>query len=156
MIALQASAAQRGIAEIAAAAALRGLAVSIAVVDSSGYLVAALRMDGAGFLTPQIAEAKAFTAAAWKQPTAIVAERARSVPETFQAFIDIGRTKVVPGLGGQPISLRTTTIGAIGVSGASAEQDEELAILGVKAMLSAVAARHPQPDLDIPEHNNDQ
>jgi uncharacterized protein GlcG (DUF336 family) len=89
-------------------------------------------MDGAGFLTPQIAEAKAFTAAAWGKPTSAVAERARQIPETFQAFIDIGRTKVVPGLGGRPLQIQGKTVGAIGVSGASADEDELLAALGLR------------------------
>lgn len=83
-------------------------------------------MDSANFLTPQIAEAKAFTAAAWRQRTSIVAERAKIAPETFQAFINMGRTKVVPGKGGIPITLQKNIIGAIGVSGASADEDEEL------------------------------
>ena len=134
---MEARAAQACVAAVIEAAALQSLSVSIAVVDAAGYLVAALRMDGAGFLTPGIAEAKAFTAAAWGLPTATVAERARQVPETFQAFIDIGRTKIVPGLGGLPLLVGDQVLGAIGVSGASAEQDDALAAIGANMFLSS-------------------
>lgn len=118
--------AQDVVVAVAAAASRRALSVSIAIVDASGYLVSALRMDGAGFLTPQIAEAKAFTAAAWGKPTSTVAERARAAPETFQAFINLGRTQVVPGKGGVPLKRHDRVVGAVGVSGASADEDDEL------------------------------
>jgi glc operon protein GlcG len=125
-------AAQECVAAVVETAAAHNLAVSVAIVDGAGYLITLVRMDGAGFLTPQIAEAKAFTAAAWGKPTSVVAERARQIPETFQAFIGIGRTKVVPGLGGRPLQIQGKTVGAIGVSGASADEDELLAALGLR------------------------
>jgi glc operon protein GlcG len=109
-----------------------GKAFSIAVVDQAGYLMALLRMDGAGFLTPQIAEAKAFSAAAWQKPTAFIAERARAKPETFQAFINIGRTQLVPGEGGMPLWLDDEVVGAVGVSGGTSEEDELLCAVGVR------------------------
>lgn len=139
---IKAGEAQDVVAAVVAAASRRNLAVSVAVVDAAGYLVCALRMDGAGFLTPQIAEAKAFTAAAWGKPTATVAERARAAPETFQAFINLGRTQVVPGKGGVPLWRRAALIGAIGVSGATADEDDELCN---DALAAFEAARAPSP-----------
>ena len=152
------NAARDTIAAIVEAALARNLSISVAVVDGSGYLVAALRMDGAGFLTPQIAEAKAFTAAAWGQPTAVVAERARNAPETFQAFIAIGRTKVVPGKGGLPLRVEGRIAGAIGVSGASADQDEELAAIGLDALSACLSSAEAPTDDDAsyrgPRHDS--
>ena len=107
--------------------------ISVAVVDSSGYLVALTRMDGAGFLTPQIAEAKAFSAAAWGVPTTKIAERARARMETFQAFTNIGRTKLIPGQGGRPVTNGSSVIGALGVSGASGDEDEAMCAYALDA-----------------------
>src|SRR5262249_7860260 len=104
----------------------KGKAFSIAVVDEAGYLLGLLRMEGAGFLTPQIAEAKAFTAAAWGKPGGMIAERARAKPELYQLFTDIGRTKLVPGLGSAPVMSGTRIVGALGVSGGSGDEDEAI------------------------------
>ena len=103
-----------------------GRVVSVAVVDPAGYLIALKRMEGSGFLTPQIAEAKGFSAAAWGTPTLVIAERARARPETFQAFTNIGRTKLIPGHGGYPIKRGDVLVAGFGVSGGSGEEDEAI------------------------------
>ncbi len=111
--------------------------IAAAIVDPSGYLLSLRRMSGAGFLTPQIAEAKAFSAAAWGTSTAVIAEKARAKPETFQAFTHIGRTKLIPGQGGVLIKRGETTIGALGISGGSGPQDDSIC----ETVLAAFAAR---------------
>ncbi|SDT23688.1 GlcG/HbpS family heme-binding protein [Bradyrhizobium canariense] len=111
-------------------------AISAAVVDTSGYLVGLRRMNGAGFLTPQIAEAKAFSVAAWKVSTLDIAERARARPETFSAFVHIGRTKLVPGHGGHPIEKAGRVIGALGISGGTGEEDEVICLAAINARAS--------------------
>ncbi len=134
---LETSVAVKIIAAIDNRAKELGKSFSVAVVDASGYLIALRRMDGAGFLTPQIAEAKAFSAAAWGKPTVVIAERARAKPETFQAFINIGRTQLVPGQGGRPLEMGGLMVGAIGVSGGSGEEDEEMCAVGCAAFNQA-------------------
>ena len=61
---LTASDAQTMMAACKAAAQANGWIVSIAIVDEGGYLMLFDRMDGVGLLTPQVAIAKARTAAA--------------------------------------------------------------------------------------------
>jgi uncharacterized protein GlcG (DUF336 family) len=100
--------------------------ITAAVVDPSGYLVALRRMDKAGFLTPQIAEAKAFSAAAWGTPISTIAERARAKPETFQAFAGVGRTRLIPGQGGAPVRRAGEIVGALGISGGSGAEDDDI------------------------------
>ncbi|MBM3596619.1 MAG: heme-binding protein [Alphaproteobacteria bacterium] len=117
----------RAIIDAATAEARRmGKSISVAVVDAGGYMLGLLRMEGCGFLSPQIAEAKAFSAAAMRRSIADIAERARQRPETWNAFTNIGRTKLIPGLGGLPIRVNDEVVGAVGVSGATAEEDEAI------------------------------
>ncbi len=98
--------------------------VSLAVVDAFGQLVQLDRMDGAALMTPDIAEAKAVTAANFKRPTGALAQ----LPEaTRQTIASIVAFKLVPLAGGVPIFEDGELKGAIGVSGATAEQDEEVA-----------------------------
>ena len=111
-----------------------GRAVTIAVVDGSGYLLNLLRMDGAGFLSPQIAEAKAFSAAAMGRPIADLAQRAKAKPETWNAFAGVGRTQLIPGQGGLPVLAGKEVVGAVGISGGSGEEDEAICKAAVDAI----------------------
>lgn len=125
----------RTLLDAAAAEARRiGKAMSLAVVDDSGYLVGLVRMDGARFMSSQIAEAKAFSAAAWNLSTATIGDRFRAKPEPFQAFMHIGRCKLVPGPGGLPIQLGGQLIGGIGASGGTGEEDEQCCAAALRAL----------------------
>lgn len=100
----------------------RGLRVSIAVTDRSGGLVGFLRMDGAPLVTIEVAIGKARSAAYLQAPTKL-----------FEDFINAGLPSMTttPGIlplqGGVPILYNNEIIGAVGVSGASGEVDNELA-----------------------------
>jgi glc operon protein GlcG len=117
---------------IAAAAAEAGkLRVGgvIAVVDDGGNLMALERLDGTFAAGAGISIGKARTAAIFKRPT-----------KTFEDIIKNGRTAMLalhdftPLQGGVPIMLDGEVVGAIGVSGAaSAQQDEEIALVGAAA-----------------------
>jgi len=52
-----------------------GVEAAIVVVDEAGHLAAALRMDNALWVTPEIAQAKAVTASAFRATTAELEER---------------------------------------------------------------------------------
>lgn len=108
--------------------------ICVAVVDGSGYLLSLVRMDGAGFLTPQLAEAKAFSAAAMGRPISDLVARARAKPETWQAFAGVGRTQLIPGQGGMPIMAGSEVVGAIGISGGSGEEDDAICKIAVEAV----------------------
>ncbi|MEW6248267.1 MAG: heme-binding protein [Nitrospirota bacterium] len=109
---------------------------SIAVVDEGGNLLALERLDQTFAASANIAIGKARTAALFKKPT-----------KMFEDAIKSGRTSMVtlggdlqnftPLQGGVPLEWEGKVVGAVGVSGAaSAQQDEELAIIGAKSLES--------------------
>src|SRR5215470_4867875 len=102
----------------------------IAVVDDGGNLMALSRVDGTFAAGANISIGKARTAALFQKPT-----------RAFEEIIAKGRTAMValndftPLQGGVPITIDGQIVGAVGVSGAaSAQQDEELALAGAKAL----------------------
>ena len=102
----------------------------IAVVDDGGNLMAVERIDGTFAAGAMISIGKARTAVMFKKPTKV-----------FEDIIRNGRTPMValhdftPLQGGVPITVDGQIVGGVGVSGAaSAQQDEELAIAGAKAL----------------------
>ena len=108
-----------------------GVQVSLVIVDEFGQLVQLDRMDGAGLMTPDIAEAKAVTALNFKRPTSQVS---KLDAETLKSIGAVVHFKVMALPGGVPIYDGPNLKGAIGVSGADARQDEEIAnyALGAK------------------------
>jgi uncharacterized protein GlcG (DUF336 family) len=110
----------RGIAKAKAT----GLKLSFAVIDEYGQLVQLDRMDGATLMSPDVAEAKAVTALNFKRPTSQVAQLDR---ETLRSIGEVVHFKIVALPGGVPIFEGTELKGAIGVSGATSQQDEEVA-----------------------------
>jgi len=110
----------RGIAK----AQSMGLKLSFAVIDEFGQLVQMDRMDGASLMGPDIAEAKALTALNFRRPTSEVAKVDR---EVLKALAKAVHFPVVPVAGGVPIFEGDELKGAIGVSGAASQQDEEIA-----------------------------
>src|SRR3989441_1851231 len=128
-------------AAVAEAKRLNARGGVIAVVDDGGNLMALERLDNTFAAGANISIGKARTSAIFKRPTKV-----------FEAIIKNGRTSMValndftPLQGGVPIEFQGTVIGAVGVSGAaSAQQDEELAIVGANALkaMSAMAASMP-------------
>jgi len=110
----------RGIAQ----AEKMGFKLSFAVIDEFGQLVQMDRMDGASLMGPDIAEAKALTALNFKRPTSEVAKIDK---EVLKALSEAVHFKVVPVAGGMPIFEGDELKGAIGVSGATSQQDEDIA-----------------------------
>jgi glc operon protein GlcG len=106
-----------------AVAAELGVPMTIAVVDAGGHLVALERMDGASYVTAEIAWGKAWTAAAWGAPSATLAERIGGDP-AFSAAISVATGgRFTPRQGALPLPEG----GAVGVSGGSSQQDEDVA-----------------------------
>ena len=102
--------------------------VSIAVVDNGGFLVQLERLDGAVGQSALIATCKAQTAAATRTPTKALEEIVKTRPATV-AFP--GRVAVQ---GGLPIMYQGECVGAVGVSGAKSNEDEQVAAAGLKAI----------------------
>jgi glc operon protein GlcG len=102
----------------------------IAVVDDGGNLIAVARMDGTFAAGANVSIGKARTAALFKKPTKFFEDVVRNGRVSMVALNDF-----TPLQGGVPVTIGGKIVGAVGVSGASsAQQDEELAIAGAKAV----------------------
>ncbi len=103
--------------------------VSIAVVDPAGDLLGFLKLDGAATGTVQIAQGKARTSARFGRPSKVYADR---ITENQLNFLSVDG--VVALQGGLPIIVDGRVIGAVGVSGVTSQQDEEVAAAGIAAI----------------------
>jgi glc operon protein GlcG len=102
------------------------LRVSVAVLNALGELVQLDRMDGAPPLTSDVAEAKARTALNLQKSTGEAAREFAQNPGRLDMLEKVARFSLVPLPGGFPILRDGIVVGAIGVSGADAK-DEEIA-----------------------------
>ena len=109
-----------------------GVRVNVAVVDAGGLLAGFARMAGAPLHSIDIAIDKAYTAAGFGFSTAQWAGILRG-DEALRLGMPERPRNVVFG-GGLPIREGGALIGGIGVSGGSAEQDEECARAGLAAL----------------------
>jgi uncharacterized protein GlcG (DUF336 family) len=112
--------------------AAQGCPIVAAVVDSTGTLVAFLRAAGAPFPSSQIAQDKAYTAAAFRMPSHHVHGLVSGNPALREGFI--GRDRIAMFGGGLPVRIGGVMIGAVGVSGGSEEFDLACARVGLQAI----------------------
>jgi len=109
-----------------------GIRINAAVTDGSGVLAAFLRMPGAFLQSVDIAIDKAYTAAGFGFATAQWAGILKD-NEALRLGMPARPRNVVFG-GGLPIREGGALIGGIGVSGGSAEQDDECARAALVAL----------------------
>lgn len=107
-----------------------GVMMNVAVVDEGNNLTAFIRMDGAWIGSINIAQNKAYTARAFDMETKLLGTFAQSGDPLFgiHASNDL---KIIIFAGGIPLVRGGRVVGAIGVSGGSVEQDQEVAEAGV-------------------------
>jgi len=105
-----------------------GVAVCIAVSDAAGHLIAYVRMDGAPLLSGQIAQDKAYTVSAFGLATHEWFDLIKGELSLLHGIIKTDRLIVFGG--GVPIRVDDELVGAVGVSGGSAEQDRQIAEAG--------------------------
>jgi uncharacterized protein GlcG (DUF336 family) len=130
---IDAGAAHRAVGAAVKAAEQLGVKVNVAVVDSAGVLAAFLRMPGAALHSVDIAIDKAYTAASFGLATSQWNPVLKNHSEAVREGIVL-RPRFVAFGGGLPLIYERERIGAIGVSGASEEQDEAVARAGVDAL----------------------
>lgn len=112
-----------------------GLRITVAVVDAGGLLKALDRMDGAPPLSAQIAEAKAQGAAVWHRDGHVLADVQAEREAFVSAVSEMTRLPLIPAAGSLCIhDGNGNVIGAVGVSGASSEEDRECAQKGLDAL----------------------
>jgi glc operon protein GlcG len=108
--------------------------VVIAVVDDGGHPILVARLDGAQWSSIQTAIEKARAATAWKRPTRLLEE---SINNGRTAFLSIAQGTALL-QGGVPIEIDGVVLGAIGVSGVKASDDEIVATAGMEALKAAL------------------
>jgi glc operon protein GlcG len=111
-----------------------GWRVVIAVVDDGGHPILVTRLDGAQISSIDTAVNKARAAVAWKRPTRMLEE---SVNNGRFAFLSIHQGMALL-QGGVPVEIESQVLGAVGVSGVKASDDEVIATAGVEALKAAL------------------
>ncbi|MBX3595054.1 heme-binding protein [Sphingomonas sp.] len=116
------------------AARLKLNPVTVAVLDSGGHLVGLRRQDGSANLRPQIAIGKASGALALGVSSRRIGEMAAERPSFIASVAGLAADGIVPAAGGVVVEdAAGTTIGAIGVTGDTSDNDEACAHAGIAA-----------------------
>ncbi|MCI0389541.1 MAG: heme-binding protein [Acidobacteria bacterium] len=122
------------IAEAAEAEAKkRGSTVVIVVVDDGGYPLVLHRLDDTQVASVEVGIGKARTAAIFRRPSKVFEEQVRN--GRVAALALPGAT---PLQGGVPIIYEGKVIGAIGVSGNTPQEDEDIAVAGAAVAEAAI------------------
>jgi glc operon protein GlcG len=123
------------------------LKVNIAVVDDGGHPIAFARMDGARPGSSYTAQTKAASAATFRNPTGPVPSgpppAGALAPDpllnlSLQNAALAGGGKFTSLFGGVPVVIDSEVIAAVGVGGATGEQDAQIARAGIDALLKAL------------------
>jgi glc operon protein GlcG len=128
------AAAQRIADAAEAEAARRGSTVVIVVVDDGGYPIVLRRLDNTQVASVEVGIGKARTAAIFRRPSKVFEEQVKN--GRVAALALPGAT---PLQGGIPIEFEGKVIGAIGVSGNTPQEDEDIALAGAAAAQAALA-----------------
>jgi glc operon protein GlcG len=111
----------------------RGATVVIAVVDDAGHLIFLERLDDTQVASVEVAIGKARTAAIFRRPSKVFEDQVRD--GRVAALALPGAT---PLQGGIPILVDGKVVGAIGVSGNSPQEDEDIAKAGAATTQEAI------------------
>ena len=104
--------------------------MSVTVTDERGDLIAMFRNDGASWRTPDISRGKAVASACMGQRSGALEHRAND--PIFLPFSMMQGGNFIMGQGAVPIYQDGQIVGAVGVSGGTPAQDEEVAAAGVE------------------------
>lgn len=106
--------------------------MTISVLDATGTLKAMAREDGSGLLRADLAFSKAWGAVGMGLPSRELNRRSEIMPAFFNALNSVSQGRVVPMPGGVLILKGDIVVGSVGVSGDSSDNDELVAIAGVR------------------------
>lgn len=108
--------------------------LSVAVLDAGGHLLAFARADGASTLRPQIAMGKAGGALALGVSSRDIGTMAIERPTFVASLASIAPHGVIPAAGGViVVDVDGRTIGSVGVTGDTSDNDERCALAGIRA-----------------------
>jgi len=120
--------ANRIIAGAIAKASELNIRISVAVCDAGGRLLAFQRMDNAIWASAYGSQGKAIASVAFGRPSGELAERANHPTPAGIAAAEGGH--MIMGQGAVPIMRDGVIVGACGVGGGTAQQDEDCARAG--------------------------
>ena|SRR5215207_1533653 len=103
--------------------------MAIAIVDAAGNMILFQKLDETQPGSIAVATNKARTAANFKRPTKVLEDMVTSGRSAFLAIDGL-----LPLQGGVPVTVDGKVIGAVGVSGGTAAQDEQVALAGIAAL----------------------
>jgi uncharacterized protein GlcG (DUF336 family) len=108
--------------------------MAVVVIDAHGNVRSAQREDGASMFRIDIATGKAWGAVAMSASSRTLAERAKDNPNFFVTLASTAQGKFLPQTGAVLIKNAAGEIlGAVGASGGTGDEDEEICIAGVLA-----------------------
>lgn len=108
--------------------------LGVVVLDAGGHPVALVRQDGSSMLRTEVASGKAYGALAMGRGSRFLNDAALERPHFIQALSGITGGKMVPVAGGVLIKDQAgRTIGAVGISGDTSDNDEICAVAGIQA-----------------------
>ena len=105
--------------------------VYIVIADSATNLVLLQRMDDAQLGSLNVAQKKAYTAAAFRRSTKVFED---GIVSGGIGMRILGNEQAMPIEGGLPILVNGKVVGAIGVSGVTSQQDGIIAKAGIEAL----------------------
>lgn len=121
-------------AAIDKAADLKIKPITVAVLDAGGHLTALARQDNSSIMRPQIAYGKAYGALAVGTGTRWLNANAETRPHFIQALNGASGGSIIPVPGGVVIRDGSgKTIGAVGITGDTSDNDEACAVAGIEA-----------------------
>ncbi|MGH8664721.1 MAG: GlcG/HbpS family heme-binding protein [Burkholderiales bacterium] len=107
--------------------------LAVVVLDDSGYVKAVKREDGASMFRVEIGQGKAWGAVAMGCSSRALANRAKQNPNFFLTLASTSAGKFLPQQGGVLIrDAAGAILGAVGISGASGDEDEACGAHGVE------------------------
>lgn len=107
--------------------------LTVAVLDAGGHLTALQRADASSIMRPQIAQGKAYGALATGMGSRWLNANAADRPHFVNSLVDVSGGKIVPVPGGVLIKADGETIGAVGITGDTSDNDEAAAVAGIEA-----------------------
>lgn len=122
-------AAKKMAAAAEAEARTNGWNVAITIVDASGGLILFQKLDETQPGSVAISQGKARTAALFKRPTKMLEDMVAGGKTAFLAV-----DGMLPIQGGLPVVVDGKVIGAVGVSGVTSAQDEQVAAAAIGAL----------------------
>lgn len=120
-------------AAIAKAGELGLKPLTVAVLDAGGHTIILKRQDGASNLRPEIATGKANGALAVGTGTRWLNANAETRPHFVNALNGVAGGNIVPVPGGVLVKNEAgETLGAVGITGDTSENDETCAVAGIE------------------------